>query len=62
MSSGRLIQEIPIGDIDILNPRQRNKKVFLELVESIRALGLKKPITVTPRSTGNGERYNLVCG
>ena len=62
MSAERQIEEIPIADIDILNPRQRNRKVFQELVESIRALGLKKPITVTPRPTGDGKRYSLVCG
>ena len=62
MSARREIHNIPVNKIDILNPRQRNRKVFQELVESIRALGLKKPITVTPRPTGDGERYSLVCG
>jgi len=53
------IEEIPIDQIDILNPRERNQKSFREIVASIKALGLKKPITVTPRKNG---RYGLVCG
>lgn len=51
---------IPIADIHVLNPRSRNKKVFNELVTSIAHLGLKKPITVSPRKSGPG--YDLVCG
>ena len=56
------IQLIPIGRIDILNPRERNQKAFREIVASIKALGLKKPITVTRRGQGAEERYLLVCG
>jgi len=54
---------IPINKIDILNTRERNTKIFDEIVDNIRALGLKKPITVTPRVGKDGEeRYMLVCG
>lgn len=53
------VEMVPIADIDILNPRVRNKKVFAELVSSIAHLGLKKPITVSRRSDGG---YDLVCG
>ena len=56
------IREIVIDHIEVLNPRERNQKVFQELVQSIRLLGLKKPITVTARATPQGERYVLVCG
>ena len=56
------IQLIPIERIDILNPRERNQKAFREIVASIKALGLKKPITVTRRGQGAEERYLLVCG
>ena len=56
------IQLIPIERIDILNPRERNQKAFREIVASIKALGLKKPITVTRRGQGSEERYLLVCG
>lgn len=54
------IIDIPIVAIEVLNPRARNRKVFDELVESIRAVGLKRPITVRRGPSGNG--YELVCG
>ena len=57
------IRMIPIDRIDVLNPRERNKGVFDEIVGNIKAIGLKKPITVTPRPGPDGaERYLLVCG
>lgn len=54
------IVSIPLAAIDVLNPRIRNRRIFEELVESIRAVGLKKPITVTRKASGGG--YELVCG
>ncbi|MEH3117239.1 MAG: ParB N-terminal domain-containing protein [Methylorubrum populi] len=54
------IVSIPLATIEVLNPRIRNRRIFEELVESIRAVGLKKPITVTRKSNGDG--YELVCG
>ena len=62
MIDARIIRDIPIDRIDILNPRVRNQKIFRELVASIEALGLKKPITVTKRGSGSDERFALVCG
>ena len=56
------IQMIPVAQIDVLNPRERNAKLFSEIVGNIQALGLKKPISVTPRDTEHGKRYLLVCG
>lgn len=57
------IRMIPIDRIDVLNPRERNKVVFDEIVANIKAIGLKKPITVTPRAGADGaDRYLLVCG
>jgi ParB family chromosome partitioning protein len=57
------LRMIPIDQIDVLNPRERNKEVFDEIVGNIKAIGLKKPITVTPRPGPDGtERYLLVCG
>ncbi|BBB58695.1 chromosome partitioning protein ParB [Undibacterium sp. KW1] len=57
------LRMIPLACIDVLNPRERNSQVFSEIVENIRAIGLKKPIKVTPRPGGEGEqRYLLVCG
>jgi ParB family transcriptional regulator, chromosome partitioning protein len=54
---------IPLDRIDVLNPRERNKIVFDEIVGNIKAIGLKKPITVTARRDPEGvERYLLICG
>ena len=62
MNKGATIREIEISAIEVLNPRERNQKVFQELIESIRVLGLKKPITVAERAAEDGQRYVLVCG
>ena len=57
------VRTIPVQLIDVLNPRERNDKVFDEIVVNIKRVGLKKPITVTPRRASDGsERYLLVCG
>ena len=40
---------IPIARVEILNSRERNMKIFEEIVENIKSIGLKKPITVTER-------------
>ena len=59
----RDVRMIPIDRIDVLNPRERNKGVFEEIVGNIKNIGLKKPITVTPRPGPDGaERYLLICG
>lgn len=51
---------ITITGIEVLNPRTRNRKIFEELVESIRAVGLKRPITVRRAPEGGG--FQLICG
>ncbi|QTN21791.1 ParB/RepB/Spo0J family partition protein [Rhizobacter sp. AJA081-3] len=57
------LRMVPVDAVDVLNPRERNDKVFDEIVINIKRIGLKKPITVTPRSQANGtERFLLVCG
>jgi ParB family chromosome partitioning protein len=57
------VRMIPIDRIEVLNPRERNHRVFEDIVDNIKTIGLKKPITVTPRrSPGDMERYLLVCG
>nr|WP_115707643.1 plasmid partitioning protein RepB C-terminal domain-containing protein [Cupriavidus taiwanensis] len=57
------IRMIPIDRIDVINPRERNGKVFDDIVGNIKAIGLKKPITVTPRASADGgEKFLLVCG
>jgi hypothetical protein len=54
---------VPVNRIEVLNSRERNSKIFNDIVENIRAIGLKKPITVTKRPTDDGEpSYLLVCG
>ena len=55
---------IPIERIRILNPRARDRKKFEKVLNSIRNLGLKKPIKVSSRIVKNGEEpgYDLVCG
>ncbi len=54
---------IPISSIEVLNPRERNQRVFNEIASNIGKIGLKKPITVALRPGPNGEEhYLLVCG
>ncbi len=57
------VRMIPIDRVEVLNTRERNGKVFGEIIENIKAIGLKKPITVTPRMAADGgEKFMLVCG
>lgn len=57
------LQMIPIAQIEVLNPRDRNNRVFNEIVGNIKDIGLKKPITVTPRTDPQGAvRFLLICG
>jgi len=58
-----MVQMIPIDQINVLNPRSRNKVVFQGIVANISSLGLKKPITVALRTEPiDGRPYDLVCG
>ena len=59
ISGSSAILMVPVSGTSILNPRVRNKRVFSELVASIAAVGLKKPVTVRPRPEGG---YEIVCG
>jgi len=57
------LQMIPMDHIEVLNPRDRNNRIFEVIVGNIKALGLKKPVTVTPRPGPEGDvRYILICG
>jgi ParB family chromosome partitioning protein len=58
------VQNIPIDQIRILNPRHRDRRKFEFLVHSIKNVGLKKPIKVSTRVAADGEEpgYDLVCG
>jgi ParB family chromosome partitioning protein len=55
---------IPIEQIRIINPRPRERKKFEQIVQSIKNLGLKKPIQVSLRTPEEGSEpgYDLVCG
>ncbi len=54
---------IPVDQIKILNPRDRNPKKFQKIVNNIANLGLKRPITVSRRKNSRGDKqFNLVCG
>ena len=55
---------IPIDRIRVLNPRPRDKKKFEQIIQSIKNLGLKKPIQVSLRLAEEGTEpgYDLVCG
>jgi ParB family transcriptional regulator, chromosome partitioning protein len=57
------VEMIQVDRITVLNPRDRNKKVFRQIVDSISKVGLKKPITIS-RSKNSGDEltYELVCG
>lgn len=57
------LQMIPVDQIAVLNPRDRNGRVFEEIVGNIKSLGLKKPVTVTPRDDlEDDKRFLLICG
>ena len=43
------VTEIHIQDIEVINPRQRDKELFEEIVESIGRVGLLKPILINSR-------------
>lgn len=58
------VKMIPIDRIRILNPRHRDRTKFEVIVQSIKNLGLKKPIQVSLRSGQEAEEpgFDLVCG
>lgn len=57
------VEQICIGEIHVLNPRSRNRRVQKELVDNIRSIGLKRPITVSRRlHAASPYRYDLICG
>ncbi|WP_137821579.1 plasmid partitioning protein RepB C-terminal domain-containing protein [Pseudomonas sp. D(2018)] len=57
------VEFIPIAQIHVLNPRTRNKRIHRELIDNIRDVGLKRPITVSRRAEDRGpHKYDLVCG
>jgi ParB family chromosome partitioning protein len=56
-------QMIPIEQINILNPRSRNRATFQDIVSNISNVGLKRPITIARREQSpEGKPYDLACG
>ncbi|TWT91642.1 plasmid partitioning protein RepB C-terminal domain-containing protein [Neorhodopirellula pilleata] len=55
------IRLIPLDKITVVNPRDRGQKKFRQIVNNIANIGLKKPITVTPKPRSDDE-FLLVCG
>jgi len=59
----KTVRMIPVDRIEVLNHRERNTRIFEEIADNIKTIGLKKPITVAPRrSAEGGDSYLLVCG
>lgn len=57
------IEMVPVAQINVLNPRSRNRRVHLEIIDSIRKAGLKRPIVVSRRRNPHSQfRFDLVCG
>jgi ParB family chromosome partitioning protein len=56
------IEMIPVDTIRVLNPRARNRRQHREIVDNIATVGLKRPITVSRRQSGDKVHYDLVCG
>ena len=63
MSKQLKVQMIPINKINVLSPRLRNRKKFLEIINNISVLGLKRPITVSRRiENKDDDMHDLCCG
>ena len=63
MNRRQSLENIPIEKINILNPRERNRKIANEIKKNIEDVGLKRPITVSRRlDFTDGKEYDLVCG
>jgi ParB family chromosome partitioning protein len=60
----KIIESIPIAQIHIANPRERNRVRWQMMVANIREVGLKKPVTIVRRKEpdSDGKLFDLVCG
>ncbi|WP_263385997.1 plasmid partitioning protein RepB C-terminal domain-containing protein [Granulicella arctica] len=58
------VEEIPVDRVLVVNPRTRNRVKWLAIVASIKAVGLKRPISVSRRDAPDehGNLYDLVYG
>ena len=57
----KTVQMIAIEKVRVINSRARSEVKFKELVGNISKVGLKRPITVSPREDV-ADSYDLVCG
>jgi len=58
----RKYAKIPLGQIEVLNSRNRDSEKFKENVRSIRDVGLLKPVVVNEKTYAKTGFYELVCG
>lgn len=57
------IELVPIAQINVLNPRARNRRIHQKLIDNVSDVGLKRPIVVRRRLNTNDQfRFDLVCG
>lgn len=57
------IEMVPIAQINVLNPRSRNRRVHQEIIDNIDSVGLKRPIVVSrSRQKHDRFRFDLICG
>lgn len=56
------LRMIPLDQIEVLNPRERNNRMFEQIIRNIQTIGLKKPVVVTPRAGPESNHYLLICG
>ena len=57
----KTVQMVAIEKVRVINSRARSEVKFKELVSNISKVGLKRPITVSPRE-GSPDNFDLVCG
>lgn len=62
METSLFAEEVPVAAIHVANPRTRGQKSQDDLVESIRLIGLKRPITVARRRAADATSFDLICG
>lgn len=58
------VEVIPIEQIQVINPRNRDKAKFNQIVSSMPEIGIKRPIIVSRRKSNKSKEtgYDLVCG
>ncbi len=50
------IRMVPVAQIEVINPRERNGRVFKEIVDNIKTIGLKKAYRGHTASDGRRHR------